>query len=153
MAFSVISGVFALCRNIIMFALDGPLLEMSPCQCENIMQTARGCPFLRDWVFVGRTPLIEDHEFNDIKRFCHTVRAALGGDDEVHELFLSRTQRSLQACQYTMTALESLLEKKGLRLTRIRSKRYRKKNINRMLGRHHNRFLLFSTYIFLLFGT
>jgi hypothetical protein len=103
-----------------MFALDGPLLKMSPRQCERILQASRGCTFLRDWVFVGRTPLFEDHKFNDIKRFCRTVKDALRGDDEVHELFLSRTQNSLQACQYTMTALESLLEKTRLRLTRIR---------------------------------
>ena len=144
MAESIITSVFTLCQNILMFALEGRRLKMDPYQCERILQTARGCPFLRDWVLVGRTPLIKDNNIEDMQRFCNTIKAALGGNDEVHELFLSRKQRSLQACQYTMTALESLLEKKGLRLTRIRRKKGLYKGIDHMLGRHNNIFLTFN---------
>ena len=115
----LITLAFQHCPNLVLFSLDGGLLNFSKFQIDAILIEARKCHSIRDWVFVGFNPLVDSKSYTN--EFCRMLHDALGGDDAVHELFVSRKQKQLQACQYTFIVLEAMDNK--LRITFIDSNR------------------------------
>ena len=117
-AFYFIQTVFKHCPNLIMLSLNAPMLNLNGRQAMEIIKEVTKCPTLRDWVFVGDSPFVRYATSTLFLSFCSLLKTMLG-EDNVHQLFLSRTQRRLQPCQHTLGILQAMVAKKQLRFTRI----------------------------------
>ena len=113
-----IKTVFKHCPNLIMFSLNAEMLDLQTWQAEKIFKEVTKCPSLRDWVFLGFSPFSRRADSTLFRSFCSLLKTMLG-EDNVRQLFLSRTQRTLQPCQHTLGTLLAMEEKKQLRITRI----------------------------------
>ena len=118
-AAGLITLAFKCCPNLKMFSLDGGLLHFYPNENIDILAHATWCHSLRDWVFVGRNPLINNEK--DYKLFGAILQGGLTRKDEVFKLFISIKQEKLQACQYTFAILEAMDMDKSLRISNIRN--------------------------------
>ena len=120
-ATSLISLAFRHCPNLIMFSLDGGLLHIPADQCWTILQEARRCHSLYDWVFVGHNPLTTSRATYAYVFFFETLQHLHRFDREITDLFISRRQQTIQACQYTLETLEAVKSNKLFRITFINS--------------------------------
>jgi len=113
---------FEHCPNLILFSLDGGLLHIREDRCWKILQIARSCHSLRDWIFVGRNPLTTGRDTDAyVYYFENLQHLIIRRDVEIREVFVSRKQKTLQVCQYTLEILEEVKTKKQFRVTFIDS--------------------------------